>query len=218
MNRCIVYKRSFKLFHFTLVTPWQCKYAFGVCLMILENESAGIKCNGCGGGSLMWLLDLSKASVIFPPFLCSPHHKDKALAAFSPNTEYSQVLAWIRQSWNIVFITPDRSISQNCEITSLSCRTPVWSRSRMKVSHWELPVVSMDVLVIGEGWPLFHRGRKGERLNYKFVITKDEHLSELPRLEAPHSPCRQGKRTGSSKLCLVPPTLAVLSGGAWLIT
>lgn len=38
MNRCIVYKKSFKLFHFTLVTPWQCKYAFGVCLVILEIE------------------------------------------------------------------------------------------------------------------------------------------------------------------------------------
>lgn len=85
MNRCIVYKRSFKLFHFTLVTPWQCKFAFGVCLVILENESAGIKCNDCEGASLMWLLDLSKTSAFPPtPFLCSPHHTDKVLLPFLP--------------------------------------------------------------------------------------------------------------------------------------
>lgn len=68
--------------------------------MILENESAGIKCNDCDGGSLMWLLDLSKASVVSPHFFAP--HITKALAAFSPNRVYSQVLAWIRQSWNRV--------------------------------------------------------------------------------------------------------------------
>lgn len=58
--------------------------------MILENESAGIKCNDCDGDSLMWLLDLSKTPVVSPHFFCSPYHKDKALAAFSPNTECCQ--------------------------------------------------------------------------------------------------------------------------------
>lgn len=84
MNGCIVYKRSFKLFHFTLVTPWQCKYAFGVCLMILENESAGIKCNDCDGGALMWLLDLSKASVVSPHFFALHTIKTRLLLPFLP--------------------------------------------------------------------------------------------------------------------------------------